>query len=136
MTDAKAVSFDTNLIIRMLVKRDHPRQSEAIARSVASNTAIHLADLTIVESVFVLAKHYQLPRPAIAQFFRAVFRDAKFHCNRPLFDKAFRLYTEHPALSFEDCCLSVYAELNKATPLLTFDKKLAAQLQHAALLKM
>ena len=49
------------------------------------------------------------------------------NCNRMLFDRALMLFQSHPALSMEDCCLAVYAELNDAEPLYTFDKKLAKQ---------
>lgn len=49
------------------------------------------------------------------------------NCNRALFETVLPLWNEHPKLSFEDCCLAVYAELNQAQPLWTFDQKLAAQ---------
>ncbi len=48
--------------------------------------------------------------------------------------KALKIYVIQPVLSFEDCCLSVYAELNDASPLYTFDKKLARQLSQARII--
>jgi predicted nucleic acid-binding protein len=54
-------------------------------------------------------------------------------CNRVLFEGAMPLYIEHSGLSFEDCCLSVYAQLNNAEPLWTFDKKLANQAPNSKL---
>lgn len=129
-------SLDTNLVIRMLITREHPSQSEAIARAVESCQQVHIADLAISESVFVLTNYYHLERRAVAAFFATIFSDAAFHCNRMLFEKAFSYFVAHPALSFEDCCLAVYAELSGATPLLTFDRKLAHQLPQAELLKI
>jgi predicted nucleic acid-binding protein len=56
--------------------------------------------------------------------------------NRALFAKALPLFATHPALSLEDCCLSVYAELDGATPLWTFDQKLARQVTGAELVRV
>ncbi len=128
------VSFDTNLLVRMLITRENPAQSEAIARATEWYQSIHLADLAITESVFVLTNYYQLERAAVAKFFGAIFTDPTFQCNAKLFQKALHYYVTHPALSFEDCYLAVCADLNNAAPLLTFDRKLAHQLPEAELL--
>ena len=47
--------------------------------------------------------------------------------NRELVESVFPFYLKHPKLSFNDCMLGALAELNKAEPLYTLDKKLANQ---------
>jgi predicted nucleic-acid-binding protein len=117
----------------MFIKRDNPAQSEIIARIVENTHQIYLADLAISESVFVLTNYYRLSRIDTAEIFAALFDDPTFICSRELFSKAFNYFITHPALSFEDCCLTAAAELQHAAPLLTFDKKLAHQLMRATL---
>jgi len=131
----KVASLDTNLVVQLLVTREYPEISEAVVRAIEANQMTHLADLAITESVFVLSKHYRIERKAIAGFFRALFKNPRINCNVSLFNKAFDYFINHPALSFEDCCLVAYAELNNASPLLTNDRTLAKQLPHAELIK-
>ena len=56
----------------------------------------------------------------------SVFDDV-LNYNRGLFDLVLPYYESHPSLSFNDCMLAFYAELNHAEPLFTFDAKLAKQ---------
>ena len=132
---SKVISLDTNLVVRLLVTREYPEISEAVVHAIESNQMTHLADLAITESVFVLNKYYRIERAAIARFFQALFKNPRINCNVALFDKAFNYFTGHPALSFEDCCLVAYAEINNASPLLTNDRTLAKQLNNAELIK-
>jgi hypothetical protein len=56
---------------------------------------------------------------------------ADFSRNQVIFKCAQRFFTDHPTLSFEDCCLATYADLSNAQPLWTFDTKLAGQVDSA-----
>lgn len=126
-------SLDTSAIVRLLTN-DIPLKRDKIAHIIeSSNLPVAVADIAIAETVFVLGREYGFNRPAIAASLRAFMLHPKINCNRIMIDRALELFVGHSALSFEDCCLAVYAELNDAVPLYTFDKKLAAQTAHAQL---
>lgn len=122
-------ALDTNLIVHYIIG-DVPSQRMAVAKLLAeSNASHHIADLAVAEAVYVFEEHYEQERWVIvanlAKFF-SVFDDV-LNYNRELFDLVLPYYESHPSLSFNDCMLAFYAELNHAEPLFTFDAKLAKQ---------
>ena len=125
-------SLDTSIILRLLL-RDVPEQRQLAVDLIAQFDRLNISDIAISEAVFVMGRNYQLPRNKIADALLDFLKDPKYNCNRPLFTRAFPYFVAHPALSFEDCCLAAYAELNNATPLYTFDQKLARQIDDAQL---
>lgn len=125
-------SLDTNVILRLLLK-DVPGQHIQAAELISRPGRFAIADTAVIEAVFVLARNYQIPREEIAGAVLEFLRDERYDCNRPLYAKAFPIFTARPSLSFEDCCLAAYAELNGALPLYTFDKDLARQMVQAEL---
>lgn len=128
-----AGSLDTNVLLRLLLK-DVPEQHEAVeALFKQANGAFEVADAALIEIVFVLERHYRFTRAAILDDVSDLVSLPQLRCNQVLIKRALQLFVAHPALSFEDCCLSVYAELQDATPLWTFDKKLASQAPDARL---
>lgn len=128
-------SLDTNALLRYLLN-DLPEQTEAVFKLLDSkNGQFAVADIAIVEVVFVLGRHYGFSRHQIAEILEGLISFAQINCNQSLIEKALPLYVKHPALSFEDCCLAAYSELNNAEPLWTFDKKLANQVVSAQLIK-
>ncbi len=120
-------SFDTNVLLRLLLN-DIPEQRIAVKKllSQAANQ-FAVADTVIIELVFALDRHYGFSRLQIAEAIDGLMKLREINCNRTLFERALPLYIDHPSLSFEDCCLAIYAQLNDAEPLWTFDKKLANQ---------
>lgn len=127
-------SLDTNAILRLLIN-DIPQQREAVKILLTkANSQLAIADIAITELVFALDRHYDFSRQQIKEAVTGLMRLKEINCNRGLFEKALQIYLDHPALSFEDCCLSTYATLNEAEPLWTFDKKLANQAANAKLL--
>lgn len=129
-----AGSLDTNVLLRLILQ-DVPDQHEAVVELFyRSKGQLAIADLAVTEMVFVLAgPTYQFSRQQIAEAIEGLMNVPKINCNRALFRKVLPMFTERPALSFEDCCLAVYAELNDAQPLWTFDQKLAKQAPSAQL---
>jgi predicted nucleic-acid-binding protein len=120
-------SLDTNTLLRLLL-RDVPKQHASVKNLVESCTSqLAIADVVFFEVAFVLVRNYGFSREQVSEAIQDIMSLEQINCNRRLFDKALQLYVAHPALGFEDCALSVYAELNNATPLYTFDKKLANQ---------
>ncbi len=127
------ISVDTNIVIRLFVDTE-PKQTLAAEKLFDSQEKIAIADIAIIETIYVLTQYYSKNREAASECIVSLLDNPKVNCNRPLFRKTLNLYQEHPSLSIEDCYLVVCAELNDATPLMTFDKKLARQTQHSELL--
>lgn len=130
----KQCSLDTNILLRAILN-DIPEQSQKITELLDSNdTTFHIADLAIMETVYVLQTAYFRTRQEIVRDLSILFCIRNINCNKNLFEKVFPIFLDHPKLSFADCCLSTYAELGQATPLYTLDHKLASQLNSAKLL--
>jgi len=120
-------SLDANAILR-LVLNDIPAQHKAVVKLLDKHDGqFAVADVAIIEVVFVLNRYYNLPRSVVCEAIDGLIGLPQLNCNRALIKKALPLYKKHPKLSFEDCCLAVYADLNDASPLFTFDQKLAKQ---------
>lgn len=128
-----AGSLDANVLLRLLLN-DIPDQHmavEALFRQASGQFAV--ADTAIIEVAFVLERHYGFTRTAIADAVDGLASLGEINCNHLLFERALPIFTKHPGLSFEDCCLAAYAELSGANPLWTFDRKLAKQVSNAKL---
>ncbi len=122
---------DTNVLLDWLFDRDEAR-AKRVDKLLSSTTELHIPDIIIVELTFALEKFYELPRDVVNENINKVIDESVFNCNRLLFRRALVDYINHPALSFVDCCLIHYAELQHATPVWTSDKKLANQSSNRA----
>ena len=122
-------SLDTNALLR-LVLADVPKQTavvEALFDDASQKFAV--ADMVFAEMVWVLQGGiYYYDRQRIATNLQSIIGIRQIICNRDMLTRALPLYVSHEKISFIDACLTVYAELNGATPLLTFDKKLVSSL--------
>lgn len=126
-----AGSLDANVLLR-LVLNDIPDQHEAaVSLLESSRYQFAVADTAFIELVFALEQHYQFKRPAIQEAVEALLALPVINANRTLMEAVLPLFVKLHSLSFEDCCLQVYADLNHALPLWTFDKKLAAKAPEA-----
>lgn len=127
-------SLDTNALLRLLLN-DIAEQHEAVKKLLReASYQIAVADIAVIELVFVLERHYGFSRQQVSEAVTGLMLLREINCNRTLFEKALFIYVSHSALSFEDCCLTTYATLNMAEPLWTFDKKLATQADGAKLI--
>lgn len=124
MSKSKTGSIDTNVLLRFVVD-DIPAQTKLVETLFQQAQCLHVSDLALAESIFVLARYYQMKRADVAVAIRAVIGLKVINCNRSAIDQALDLYVKRPSLSFEDCLLVTYARLNQVTPLYTFDEKLA-----------
>ena len=128
-------SLDANVLLRVLLI-DVPAQHDKASRLLQDTShPFIVADTAIIEVVFVLGRNYGFNRAAISEAVEGLMELPQIDCNNVLFQKALPLYVQYPALSFEDCCLATYADLNDARPLWTFDKKLANQAPSVKLIK-
>ena len=119
-------SLDANVLVRLII-RDLPEQSDQALKLIAQGERFHVADTALIELIFALERYYEIPRNEVSKIIEAILGNSKLVLNRALFEYSIELYVRHPKLSIEDCCLAVYAKLNDATPLWTFDLKLAKQ---------
>lgn len=133
---AFAGSLDANVLLR-LVLNDVPDQHAAVELLFEKASGqFAVADTAIIEVVFVLERYYTLSRAVIVDAIEGMMSLSKVNCNRALFEKALPLFAKHSSLSFGDCCLATYTELNAAKPLWTFDRKLANQAPSAKLVPL
>jgi predicted nucleic-acid-binding protein len=130
-------SLDANILLRLLLNDipDHHQAVLKLFRNASGQFAV--ADTAIIEIAFVLCgKDYAFTREQAAEAIDGLMNLKEVNCNRMLFDKALPQFVAHLKLSFEDCCLSVYATLGDAEPLWTFDRKLASQAPSAKLMSL
>jgi predicted nucleic-acid-binding protein len=126
-------SLDANIILRYLLN-DVPDQCKSATQLLKDASGqLAVADTALLEACFVMERAYSMSREHIRVALLGFMSLQQINCNRILFDRALMLFQSHSALSMEDCCLAVYAELNDAEPLYTFDKKLAKQSRAAQL---
>lgn len=132
-----AGSLDANILLRLLLN-DVPNQHDAVVKLLRSVTGqLAVSDTAIIEVVFVLCgKTYNFTREQTLEAIGGLMKLKEINCNRTLFEKALPLFVKYPGLSFEDCCLATYAQLNDAVPLWTFDKKLAKQAPDVELISL
>ena len=125
-------SIDTNVLLRMVLG-DVQSQVDSIRRLVQQHDMLAISDLAITEMVYVLEKSQKVSRKLVNEFIYSLLSNQHLNINRPLFQRVLPLYEKYPSESFNDCCLAVYAKLNKQTPLYTFDKKFARDVPHVEL---
>lgn len=127
-------SLDTSVILRIILK-DIPELGLKIQDMfMRQGVTYEVADLAVTEAAYVLQTIYHWTRPGIVDALTATLEDFSLNYNKALFERVFPMYLKHPKLSFNDCCLVAYAELNQAEPLRTFDRKLAKQAKSAELI--
>lgn len=123
-------SLDTNTILRLGL-HDVPAQADRIITLIESSTpgSLMVADVALFECAWVLRNSlYHFDRLMIGKFLSNITNIPQINCNRSMFERALDIYVDNPSLSLIDACLAIYAEINNAVPLLTFDKKLAKAL--------
>ena len=126
-------SLDANCILRWLLD-DVPEQTILVTNLINSEENFAVADAALIEVVFVLEKLKKISRESIEKAVMTIIGKANILSNKELFVEILPIYKNHPKLSFVDCYLEVLARRTAATPLMTFDKKLANQLSGAKLL--
>ena len=129
MTD----SLDTCVALRCMLG-DVPEQRLQAAEILKQPGSLHyFSNQALLECVYVMEKVNDMPRQEVADhitFFLARYNDTILYDNE-LVRIAFPLYLAHPKLSWTDCALAAEAEVRHHEPLMTFDRKLAAQAPQA-----
>jgi predicted nucleic acid-binding protein len=126
-------SLDANVVLRLLLNDVADQHAAAAALVEDADARFVVSDVAVIEVVFALCRHYEFSRAAAAEAIKGLMSLTQIDGNCVMFDRALPLFVDHPKLSFEDCCLTTYAELSNAEPLWTFDQKLAGQAHSARL---
>ena len=126
-------SLDTNIVLRLILKDIPDQYEQALELLHRPGVEYNVSDLAITEVVYVLQSQGKT-RTQIIKALWGFLKPMNINANFNLFNQVFPMYLNHPKLSFNDCCLSVYATLNQAEPLWTFDHALAKSSPTAKLL--
>lgn len=118
-------ALDTNCLVRWLLW-DNPEQAKKVNNTLDNSACkIHVADLAIVETAWVLKSVYQFDDKIIEELLRKILEHKNINCNRALFKNVLdSLNNGSPKVSLTDICLVYYAKLSDANTLLTFDVNL------------
>ena len=119
-------SLDANVVLRLLLN-DVAEQHVAAVSLLHAHGPLHIADIALVETVFVLGRAYGLSREQQREAIQGLVNLPEIIASALLFERALGLYVLHPQLSFEDCYLVTSAHMSPHRPLWTFDRKLAGQ---------
>jgi len=124
-------SLDTNVLLRLLLNDLPGQHAQAKALVQQPGKDFLVSDTAIIELAFVLERHYGFTRAQVKEAIDALATISGISFNTGLMNEALSAFIEHPKLSFEDYYLAQAAADQGAAPLWTFDKKLAAQSEHA-----
>jgi len=126
-------SLDTNCLLRWLLD-DIPEQSASVTSLFSSGESFNVADVALIEVIFVLEKIKKISRDTIVAAIMVIIEKNFIVCDSELFTEILPIYSKNPKLSFVDCYLEALSRKTGAAPLLTFDQKLASQLPGAKLI--
>lgn len=127
--DLMPTSFDTNVVLRLLVV-DDPAQGERAAqayRRALAGDGVFITVTVLVEVAWVLRVSFKLDRGAIAAALRKVVRaDGMLIECLPIVRRAITAY-EAGAADFADYVVLESSRDASALPVMTFDEKLARE---------
>lgn len=126
-------SLDTNVLLRWLIQ-DVPEQTAQVDDLLARGGRFRVDDVAIVETVFVLERVMKLSRRTVGDSLEVLISTACLDFDRRLWNEIAQGYVAHPKVSVAEIFLALRARDGGAAPLLTFDQKLAGQVDGAALL--
>ncbi len=126
-------SLDTNVLLRWLLQ-DVPEQTKQVDALLSTGQRFRIDDAALIEVVFVLERVMALDRSTICDAVDVIISTSCLDLDRPLWGAVCSTYADHPKLSVTDIYLALRAARAEETPLLTFDRKMAGQLDGVSLL--
>jgi predicted nucleic-acid-binding protein len=118
--------LDTNVLLRYILG-DVPHQQERAIALLKSGGRFRVLDPVWVETVYALERHYAFSRDAVRETVSSLAALDEIVGDAEALAKVCDTYISHPKLSFVDCLIAARTEQIGATPLYTFDAKLAKQ---------
>lgn len=115
------VFLDTNILIRHLTQ-DPPDMGKRATAFLAQSDSLHLPDMILAETIYVLQSVYQVARPQVAALARVLVSSRNIVTDDPaLLIRTIDVY-EHYRLSFADAYLVALAEAVPGSSIASFDK--------------
>ena len=87
-------SLDTNCLLRWLLD-DIPEQTMLVNSLLNSGESFAVADVALIETVFVLEKLKKISRETIEKAIFTIIDNVSILCNRELFIEILPIYTKH-----------------------------------------
>lgn len=121
----KAV-IDTNIIVRLIVK-DDDRQRDAclrlLERARNRELVLHLLPVSVLETVWILEKYYQLPKKKVRDFVEAILNTHEIVCDMEnVFKSAIAVY-EEKNIKFADAVIAFWGTEKNINIFYTYDKR-------------
>jgi len=123
-------ALDTNCLVRLFV-RDNPVQTALVTALLDSGEKLHVNDVCLIETGFVLSHHYGYQRAQVAKALAFLIGQANLVFDRSTWESILTVYQDKPGLSLVDIYLAKSINRDGHDPLYTFDKKMQSQLQAA-----
>jgi predicted nucleic-acid-binding protein len=121
-------TFDTNVIVRLLVE-DDPAQSELALRrwqQAVRGTGVFLLKLVLAEAAWVLSRSYDFPRASIVDVLTALLNTAGLTVeDEPEVRAALGAYADGGGADLSDHLILECARAAGALPVQTFDRRFA-----------
>lgn len=121
----KAV-IDTNIIVRLIVK-DDDRQRDAclrlLERARNRELILHLLPVSVLETVWILEKYYQLPKKKVRDYIEAILNTHEIACDMEnVFKSAIAVY-EEKNIKFADAVIAFWGMEKNINIFYTYDKR-------------
>jgi len=123
----KVESIDSNVLLRAGLDLGDNQTAQACELLAETDRVLSVSLVAVAECMHVLIRHYGLSRPDAGNVLRWVLAFESVACQDEVVLPALAMFEAHPKLSFEDCLMAEQASTSGATPLWTFDTKLAKQ---------
>ncbi|HEX6898485.1 MAG TPA: PIN domain-containing protein [Thermoanaerobaculia bacterium] len=121
--------LDTSYLVRYLTN-DPPDMAERAASVIDSDEILMLSEMIVLESAYVLASVYKIPRPAIVDALSSLIQRRNLRLtqlSKPLALEALRLCRDSKRNSFVDTFLWALARESGAEAIYAFDRRFPAQ---------
>lgn len=119
------IAFDTNVLVRLLVKDDPKQFAAASRRLLEADGPCYLSDAVLCEAAWVLRSRYGASRSDLLIAMSQIVEDPKFLVDEPSgILQALAVFKEGKA-DFSDYLIAARARQRGAITIYTFDRKLA-----------
>jgi predicted nucleic-acid-binding protein len=122
------IGIDTNVIVRLVVNDDE-RQSRAaeafIAEHGGTGEPCYVSDLVLIETVWVLERHYGYDRAMVCDVLKGLLDAAQLEFSSPIDIAAAVEDFRHSRTEFADCLIGRANVLAGCSHTVTFDRKAA-----------
>jgi len=120
-------SIDTNVLVRAAIDVGDDQTMPARDLLAEPECMFSVSLVSIAECMHVMVRHFGMSRSDSISSLRRALSVQSIVCQRDIVLAALDIFEAHPKLSFEDCLAAEQASAGGATPLWTFDAKLAKQ---------